>query len=169
MLDAVPQARGVPMGDIVPAHHVHGRGVYPREPGYLHDHPAGSGGPVDDALSGRHPALGERLHRGHQGPEPTEAGVVRIPSVPRDIIARRVRRIRERLLQLVAEDGIADRLVRVVIWRPERPDPSGVAGLRPGLRRLAPPGLGLWIVRVWHPEASSWALDPWIRHVSRRS
>jgi hypothetical protein len=115
MLDPVTQAGGVPMGDIVPTHHVHGGGVYPREPGHLHDHPAGSGRPVDHPLSGRHPALGERLHLGHQDPEPTEAGVVRIPSLPRHIIARRLRRIRERLLQLVAEDGVADRLVRAVI------------------------------------------------------
>jgi hypothetical protein len=159
MLDAVPQARGVPMGDIVPAYHVHGRGVYPRKPGYLHDHPTGSGRPVDDPLSGRHPTLGERLHLGHQSPEPSEAGVVGIPSLPRHIIARWVWRIRERLLQLVAEDGVADRLVRALIWHPERPDPSRVAGLRPGF----------WIVRVWHLEASSWALDPWIRQVSRHA
>jgi hypothetical protein len=157
------------MADIVPAHRVHGRGVYPREPGHLHDHPAGAGRPVDDTLSGRHPTLGEWLHSGHQGPEPTEAGVVRIPSVPRHIITRRLRRIRERLLQLVAEDGVADRLVRAVIGPLERVEQSSAEGLKPGLRRLVSPGLGLWIARVWHLEASSWVLDPWIRLISRRS
>jgi hypothetical protein len=86
--------------------------------------------------------------------------------MPRHIIARRLRRIRERLLQLVAEDGVADRLVRAVIWQPERDEQSKAEGLEPGLRYLVPPGLGLWIARVWHLEASSWVLDPWIRHVS---
>jgi hypothetical protein len=169
VLNAVAEAGGVPMADIVPAHYVHGRRVDRRDPGHLHDHPAGPSRAVDDALSGRHPALGEWLHAGHQGPEPTETGVVRIPSMPRHIMARRVRRIRERLLQLVAEDGVADRPLRAVIWQSERVEQSTAEGLKPRLRRLVSPGLALWIARLWHLEASSWGRDPWIRPVSRRS
>jgi hypothetical protein len=168
-LHAVAEARRLPMRDIVPADHVHGRGVHPGEPSHLEDHAARPGHPVHHPLAGRDLALGERLRLGARSPEPTQPRVVRLTSRPRHIIARGVRRIGKRLLELVAEDGVVDRFVPVSITPRERSDAIGVAGGRLGLRRLAPPAMGIRILRVEHREASSWTLTPQIREVSRPS
>jgi hypothetical protein len=142
------------MGEVVPADHVHGRGMHPGEPGHLHDAPAGAGDAVDHSVPGGHPAARERLDAGHEGPEPGEAGVVRIPPLVRQIIVQGPWCVRERLLQLVAEDGFADRLFQARV-RGGRAERSGTAGLGPEFRRLVPHSLGSGIVGACHRQGSS--------------
>lgn len=66
MLNVVAEAGPLPMGDVVPADHVHGRSVHPGEPGNLKDYPAGPGRTIGDAIARRPSAVGERLDAGRK-------------------------------------------------------------------------------------------------------
>jgi hypothetical protein len=87
ILNVIAQAGGLPMGEVIPPDHVHRHGVHPGEPGHLHDDSTGPTDPVNHPVPHGYPAVRERLDIGREGPEPTEAGGVRIPPLPRHIIA----------------------------------------------------------------------------------
>jgi hypothetical protein len=54
--DVIAEAGGMAMRAVVPTDGIHGRSVYPDEPGHLEDDAMYSGGAVDHPVSGRHPA-----------------------------------------------------------------------------------------------------------------
>jgi hypothetical protein len=155
MRNVVAEAGRLPMRDVVPADHVHCRGVHPGESGHLQDHPAGPGRSVDDALARRHSAVGERLDAGRKRSQPVEERVPGITPLQREVIARRPRLVQEGLPQLVAEDGFADRRLRASLRELGAAGDAGATGQRPRLRGLAAPGMEIRIVSGWHREASS--------------
>jgi hypothetical protein len=107
MFDAVAEPRGMAVGDVVAPDHVRGRPMDPGQARHLHDHPAGAGRAVRYTVWGRHPALRQRLDPGRQRMEPAEGGLIRVMPLEREIIARDLGGIQQRLLQLVAKDGFA--------------------------------------------------------------
>jgi hypothetical protein len=117
MLDAVAETSGVAVGDVVAPDHVRGRPMYPGQARHLHNYPAGAGRAIHHAVSRRHPALRQRLDPGRQLAEPVEERLVRIMPLKREIIARELGVIHQRLLQLVAKDGLADRRLEALACR----------------------------------------------------
>jgi hypothetical protein len=115
LLDVIAQAGGVPMGEIVPAHHVRGRGVDPREPSHLEDHPAGPGRPIDHPVPSRHAAVRERLDPRGDRRQLAQERLARITPLERQVIAWRLGRVDPRLLELIPEDGFADRRLRAIV------------------------------------------------------
>jgi hypothetical protein len=107
-LDAVAETRGVAVGDVVAPDHVRSRPVEPGEARHLHNHPAGAGHAVHHTVSSRHPALRQRLDPRRQLSETAEESLVRIMPLERELIARDLGVVHHGLLQLVAEDRLAD-------------------------------------------------------------
>jgi hypothetical protein len=115
--DVVAQTSGLAMGQVIATDHVHGRGVQPSEPGHLQDHAADARRTVDHSPSGRYPAVRERMHFGHHSSESMQQSFVRIPSLLCQVIAQGLCHVHEWLLELRAEDHLADRSLEVLVRR----------------------------------------------------
>jgi hypothetical protein len=97
MLDAVAEASGVAVGDVVSPDHVHDCRMHPGQASHLHNDPAGAGRAVDHAVSSGHPTARERLDPGCELAEPVEERLIRIMPLERKIIAEDRRVIHQRL------------------------------------------------------------------------
>jgi hypothetical protein len=165
VLEVIAETGGLPVREIVPADHVRRRHMPPGEARYLQDYPTGAGRAVDHPVAAGHPALRERLDPGRQTLQEAQQGPTWIPPLPCQIIAEGGRRVRERLPQLVLEDGNADRLLLARVRGRGSREECGAVGPALRLWRLARAGLCIRLAPAWHRETSSWAPDPWIRQV----